>query len=103
MKFCQWYETTDEEVTYDDPEYFFIFGMNSKNDEVYNHIELKKSMTKIKVFVERERSGLVKKWIDSRIKNGTVVPFNENIFDRFDNDEQKRIITGIFDDKQRMG
>lgn len=96
MKFFQWYVTKEEELTGDDPIYIYAFGLNHGDREVYNYLEISKSFRKVSVFVNLKDSGLVKRWIDSRLNSETVVLCDEDIFEKISIIQQKKIIEGVF-------
>ncbi len=95
MKFFQWYKTIDEELTYDDPLYIYIFGENTV--DTYNYLEVGKSFRKCSVFVGGKDAGLIKRWIETRMNNETVVLHDENIFDKISEIMKRKIIRDIYD------
>lgn len=96
MKFCQWYETKYEELTGYSPIYIYIFGVNSKSPDKYNYLEISKSFNRSYVLVEHENFGYSIKSMDIDLRNEVVVPYNENIFEKIDNELKRDLILGTF-------
>lgn len=91
IEFFKWFETVNNESSDDD--YFRFYVLGDQSSDIYNYIEV--IGNKVRIFFKNDY-GLVKKWLEPRIKAELIKPLNYSVFDELDSKTKAGIIMSIF-------